>query len=122
MCCVTPFGSQLLGSSPAESDRDCSRRIAAEENDRGATPENEPRSSSAADHDVQHPTAKWTAQQIAEWFPFNTAPRFLLRDGDGIYGDRVCRAIDSHGIDDAVTAPASPWQKGYVSLSLTQLP
>ncbi len=49
-----------------------------------------------------------------EAFPFDTAPRYLIRDGDGIYGDRVRRRIDSLGIDEVVTAPASPWQNAYV--------
>ena len=59
---------------------------------------------------TEHPTAQWTAQQIVEAFPFDTAPKYLLRDGDGIYGERVRRRIDSLGIDEVVTAPASPWQ------------
>jgi putative transposase len=33
-----------------------------------------------------HPTAQWTAQQIVEAFPWETAPRYLLRDRDSIYG------------------------------------
>ena len=33
-----------------------------------------------------HPTAAWTAQQIRNAFPWDTAPRFLLRDRDGTYG------------------------------------
>ncbi len=37
-----------------------------------------------------------------------------MRDGDGIYGERVRRRIDSLGIDEVVTAPASPWQNPYV--------
>ena len=63
---------------------------------------------------TEHPTAQWTAQQIVEAFPFDTAPRYLLRDGDGIDGDRVRRRIESLGIDEVVTAPASPWQNPYV--------
>jgi putative transposase len=63
---------------------------------------------------TEHPTAQWTAQQLVEAFPFDTAPRYLLRDGDGIYGDRVRRRIDSLGIEEVVTAPASPWQNAYV--------
>ena len=63
---------------------------------------------------TEHPTAQWTAQQIVEAFPFDTAPRYLLRDGDGIYGDRVRRRIESLGIDEVVTAPSSPWQNAYV--------
>ena len=33
-----------------------------------------------------YPTAAWTAQQIRNAFPWDTAPRFLLRDRDGTYG------------------------------------
>ncbi len=44
-------------------------------------------------------------------FPFDTAPRYLLRDGDGIYGKHVQRRIESSGIEEVVTAPASPWKK-----------
>jgi hypothetical protein len=33
---------------------------------------------------TEHPTARWTAQQLVEAFPFDTAPRYLLRDDDGI--------------------------------------
>src|SRR5262245_63747214 len=33
-----------------------------------------------------HPTAEWTAQQLLEAFPFETAPKYLLRDRDRIYG------------------------------------
>jgi hypothetical protein len=38
---------------------------------------------------TEHPTAQWTAQQLVEAFPFDCAPRYLLWDGDGIYGERV---------------------------------
>jgi hypothetical protein len=41
---------------------------------------------------TEHPTAQWTAQQIVEAFPFNTAPSYLIRDGDGIYGKRYSEA------------------------------
>ena len=38
------------------------------------------------------PNAAWTGQQIIEAFPWDTAPRFLLRDRDGIYGHEFRRA------------------------------
>ena len=64
---------------------------------------------------TEHPTAQWTAQQLVEAFPFDTAPRYLLRDGDGIYkSEKVQRRIESLTIDEVVTAPASPWQNAYV--------
>jgi hypothetical protein len=62
-----------------------------------------------------HPSAQWTTQQLVEAFSFDTAPRYLLRDGDGIYAERVRRRPDSLGIDEIVTAPASPWQNPYSS-------
>jgi transposase InsO family protein len=62
---------------------------------------------------TEHPMAQWTAQQIVEAFPFDTAPSYLIRDGDGIYGERVTRRLESLGIDEVVTAPASPWQNAY---------
>ena len=63
---------------------------------------------------TDHPTAQWTAQQITEAFPFDTAPRYLFRDRDCIYGETVRRRIKSLGIEDVPTAPRSPWQNTYV--------
>ncbi len=63
---------------------------------------------------TEHPTAQWTAQQLVEAFPFDTTPGYLLRDGDGIYGERVKRRLESLSIKEVVTAPASPWQNAYV--------
>jgi len=61
-----------------------------------------------------HPTAEWTAQQIAEAFPFDTAPRYLLRDRDSIYAARFRSRVKSLGIEEVPTAPRSPWQNPYV--------
>jgi len=62
---------------------------------------------------TEHPTAEWTAQQLVEAFPFDTAPRYLLRDGDAAYGEKVRRKVRAMGIKEVVTAPASPWQNAY---------
>ena len=64
---------------------------------------------------TEHPTAQWTAQQIVEAFPFDTAPRYLLRDRDSIYGERFRRRVKSLDIEEVRIAPRSPWQKAYVS-------
>ena len=61
-----------------------------------------------------HPTARWTAQQLVEAFPFDSAPRYLLRDRDAIYGEKVRRRIRSIGVQEVITAPRSPWQNPYV--------
>ena len=63
---------------------------------------------------TEHPTARWTAQQIVEAFPFDTAPGYLLRDRDRIYADTVRRRIKSLGIEEVLTAPRSPWQNAFV--------
>ena len=61
-----------------------------------------------------HPSAQWTAQQIVEAFPFDTAPRYLLRDRDGVYRKTVQRGINSLAIEEVITAPRSPWQNPFV--------
>src|SRR6266704_1828203 len=61
-----------------------------------------------------HPTAAWTAQQIVEAFPFDSAPKYLLRDRDGIYGHEFRKQVDVMGIKEVLSAPRSPWQRAYV--------
>src|ERR1700682_1755664 len=59
---------------------------------------------------TEHPTAAWTAQQIIEAFPNDTAPRWLLRDRDAIYGDMFRRRVAGMGITEVTTSPSNPWQ------------
>jgi len=47
-------------------------------------------------------------------FPWDTAPAYLLRDHDAIYGDRFRRRVSSLLIKEVLTAPRSPWQNPYV--------
>jgi len=63
---------------------------------------------------AEHPTAGWTATQIAQAFPWDTAPRYLLRDRDCIYGDAFGRQLANLHITEVPTAPRSPWQTPYV--------
>ena len=60
-----------------------------------------------------HPTAEWVARQITEAFPWNEAPRYMIRDRDRIYGAVVTRRLRAMGIRDKPIAPASPWQKSF---------
>ena len=62
---------------------------------------------------TSHPTAEWTAQQIREAFPWETAPRFLLRDRDGIYGKAFRDCVKAIGVEEVKTAPQSPWQNPF---------
>ncbi len=59
------------------------------------------------------PTAEWTARQLMQAFPEETAPRFLVRDRDRIYGDRFRRVLEILGVEEIVTAARSPWQNAY---------
>jgi transposase InsO family protein len=59
-------------------------------------------------------TAEWIARQFTEAFPWDLAPRYLIRDRDSSYGTVVTRRIQAMGIRDRPTAPRSPWQNGHV--------
>jgi putative transposase len=63
---------------------------------------------------THHPTAAWMTQQIAEAFPWDTAPRYLIRDRDSIYGLKFQCRVDVMGTTQVVIAPRSPWQNAYV--------
>ena len=61
-----------------------------------------------------NPTADWIARQIIEAFPWDQAPRYIIRDRDCSYGAAVTRRMQAMGIRDRPTAPRSPWQNGYI--------
>jgi transposase InsO family protein len=63
---------------------------------------------------TEHPTAAWTAQQVVDAFPWDEAPRYLLRDRDHIYGASFRQRVGHMGIEEVLTAPRSPWQNPYV--------
>ena len=60
-----------------------------------------------------NPTAEWIARQLTEAFPWDEAPRYLIRDRDRAYGTAVTRRLRAMGIRDKPIAPASPWQNGF---------
>ena len=63
---------------------------------------------------TDHPTARWAARQLIEAFPEETAPKYLLRDRDAIYGEIFTRCVDTMGIRQVITAPRAPWQNPFV--------
>lgn len=65
-------------------------------------------------HVTAHPTAEWTAQQLREAFPWDTAPRYLLRDRDRIFGDNFVEQVKAMDIKEVLSAPRSPWHRAYV--------
>ncbi len=54
-----------------------------------------------------NPTAEWTAQQITEAFPWDEAPRFLIRDRHRTYGQAFRDRVTAMGIMEVPTAPRS---------------
>jgi hypothetical protein len=60
------------------------------------------------------PTAEWVARQITEAFPWNEAPRYMIRDRDRFSGAVVTRRLRAMGIRDRPITPAWPWQNGFV--------
>ena len=63
---------------------------------------------------TENPTAAWAAQQVVQAFPYDTTPRFLLRDRDGVYGRVFRDRVAGMEIEEVLTAPRSPWQSPYV--------
>jgi len=59
---------------------------------------------------TEFPSATWTAQQIIEAFPEDTAPKYMIHDRDGIYGDDFRHRVANMGIEEVLTAPRSPWR------------
>ena len=62
---------------------------------------------------TENPSAEWTAQQIVEAFPDETAPRYLVRDSDGIYGHVFTARVNGLGIRQMPISARSPWQNCY---------
>jgi len=63
---------------------------------------------------TEHPTAQWTAQQMVEAFPWDPAPRYLLRDRDKIFGASFRHRIHTLDMREVLIAPRSPWQNPFV--------
>jgi transposase InsO family protein len=70
---------------------------------------------------TEHPSAIWVSQQLREAFPFDSAPRYLIRDRDSIYGDDVRQTLKNLGIEQVLIAPRSPWQSPFVERMIGSL-
>src|SRR5207245_3666883 len=62
---------------------------------------------------TEHPTAHWTAQQVVDAFPEDSAPSYLLRDRDSVYGHVFRQRVKGMGIGEVLTAPHCPWQNPF---------
>jgi len=63
---------------------------------------------------TNNPTAEWIVGKVTDAFPWDEAPRHLIRDRDGAFGPAYTRRIRAMRIRDHPTAPRSPWQNGHV--------
>jgi len=61
-----------------------------------------------------NPTAEWTARHLSQAFPWDHAPRYLLRDRDRAYGLEFSEMAKGMGIHEVLTAPRSPWQNAHL--------
>ena len=61
-----------------------------------------------------HPTAAWTAQQLREAFPWDSAPQYLLHDRDRIFGAGFTKQVEDLRIEEMLSIPRSPWQRAYI--------
>ena len=57
-----------------------------------------------------HPAAQWIARQLQEAFPFEEAPRYLIRDRDAACGERFHECLERMGVEEVLIVPRSPWQ------------
>jgi transposase InsO family protein len=63
---------------------------------------------------TSHPTAEWTAQQLREAFPWDSAPRSLLRDRDRTFDSDFTRQVKELGIQEVLEGPRAPLQRAYI--------
>jgi len=63
---------------------------------------------------TRNPTADWLARQITEAFPWDGAPKYLIRDNDRVFGAVFKAHVRAMGIRDRPTSFRSPWQNGCV--------
>jgi len=62
---------------------------------------------------TEGPSAPWTGQQLVNAFPYDSAPKYVIRDRDKIYRVDFVRRVRAMGIEQLLTAPRSPWQSPY---------
>lgn len=63
---------------------------------------------------TRHPTSAWLSRQVTEAFPWDRAPRFLLRDRDSSYGSVFSARVEAMGITEVKTARRSRWHNAHV--------
>jgi hypothetical protein len=63
---------------------------------------------------TRNPTAEWLALQITQAFPWDAAPKYLIRDNDRAFGAVFKARVQAMGIRDRPTSFRSPWQTDVI--------
>jgi transposase InsO family protein len=63
---------------------------------------------------TDHPTQEWILEQIREAFRGRPNLRYLLRDGDAVYGNLFSKQLKNMGIKQVVTASKCPWHNNHI--------
>jgi hypothetical protein len=67
---------------------------------------------------THNPTAEWLARQITEAFPWDGAPKYLIRDNDKAFGVVFKARVRAMGIRDRPTS-CSTWVRHWPAASCT---
>jgi transposase InsO family protein len=68
-----------------------------------------------------NPTAQWLAQQVVNAFPWDSAPRFLIRDPDRAYGLAFSVRVRGLGIREIRTAARAPLMNAFAERAIGTL-
>ena len=63
---------------------------------------------------TQHLPAEWTAHQVRKAFPWETVPRFLLRDREGIFGHEFVQQLKAMGVKQVLPTPNAPRRRAHI--------
>ena len=55
-----------------------------------------------------HPTAEWLARQITEAFPWDSAPKYLIRGNDRAFGVAFKARVRSSRLRESLYVPVAP--------------
>jgi hypothetical protein len=71
---------------------------------------------------TNNPTAEWIAGQVTDVFPWDEAPRHLIRDRDGAFGPAYARRSTSSGSSDRSVATLSTTSSSSASRTCAMSP
>jgi transposase InsO family protein len=60
------------------------------------------------------PGIQCSPQPLRETFPWDSAPRFWLRDRDRIFGSGFTKQVEEFGMEEGLGAPRVPQQRAYI--------